>query len=763
MAAVQHTRTRSARLIANLTRPGGRHVDSSGDAPHATGPPHRSSQSRGPSALQLFLTNLRLLDFDLRPDWPGIGADTFATGGLTAQGQKKRVQCVEWALYHLFAIWDPEETRNKLKPFFPPLDQVQSVNLRAALLRALELAKKNGALGKDAIVRKTMLDECKGERLEEVLAAFSSAVLKLVMSQETSNSNGEHAALAIRLALEDRGYKSDNSELVAMVWAHKAALNGVLRSKQSANTRFRDFSELLDIKTRGLARKNEAILAKQQSGNAKTVSDDAKLEMWRTIRNNWSGNERWMETLLYGDTGAKKDSLLGMPYDRVWRRVQQGRLAELEDNATPGLLEQLDGRVRAQKERLDKWETFQRRLCQDRPRSSPSEQKQQDSKRKGIDLGFGAHEALSLGRASPRKLTLGAQKPTLTDEYHDLVRGLEDDLLNMGPKGSSSLLFLQRPAMSKLQHQRSVSVPGSESVSEVSELDDDEAFSASPPIKSFPAKFAQTNRQPVLRSKMSLSGEWFAANTASAASSRSSTEPVDDEAYIYQAGPQHLSPDQISTTEGDDDPTPVAGSPERRHEYEREQVRTPEQAQIIEDHPYTPQDISPSPTQDLADQILESMEQATPSPTRRPKPRHTLSLADRTRLSMARGPFTFPEHEEPDLPLHPVPVSTEESRETPASEEYQDLISRTRKSMAGFEKAKQKAQLERRRSLRKSKVLPRREGSYFPKVAEEEDRTLLAEELMGEEDMEAVFRSRPKIKASPLPSPTREWDADEYM
>src|SRR5690242_9928153 len=110
----------------------------------------------------------------------------------------------------------------KLKPFFPPLDQVQSINLRAALLRSLELAKKSGALGRDAIVRKTMLDECRGERLEEVLSAFSSAVLKHVIAEELATS-GEHSALALGLALEDRDYKSANTDLNIMVLAHKAS------------------------------------------------------------------------------------------------------------------------------------------------------------------------------------------------------------------------------------------------------------------------------------------------------------------------------------------------------------------------------------------------------------------------------------------------------------------------------------------------------------------------------------------------------------
>ncbi|KAK7420533.1 hypothetical protein QQX98_002732 [Neonectria punicea] len=755
MAAVQQTRTRSARLIANLSK----------SSQHANAPPPppppTSHAHHGPSALSLFLTNLRLLDLDLREDWPGIRPETFATGGSSAQGQKKRVQCVEWALFQLFAIWDPDETRKKMKPFFPPLDQTQSVNLRAALLRALEQAKKSGALGRDAIVRKTMLDECKGERLEEVLAAFSSAVLKLVVSDEAT-ANREHVPLAAGLALEDRGYKGDNTELVSMVWAHRASLGGVLRGKAAANARFRDFSELLTIKERGIARKNEAIHAKQNEDGRKTISNDAKLETWRVIRNNWSGNERWMETLLYGDAGAKKDGLLGMPFDRVWRRVQQGRLAELEEHGT-GLLEQLDGRVRAQRERLEKWESFHKRLCEERPTPSPSKQKRQETKTKGIDLGFGAHEALQLGRAGSRKATIGNQKRKPNDDYDDLVQGLEYELSGTGPKGSAALAFLQRPETSNVSQQSHASAPepDQEVASELSEIDDDEPFYPEKPIQSFQTKLDQSRRHP-LRPKMSLSDEWFAAHTASGSNSSNKTFDEDPAEYKYDSPERYSSPERNDSPVLDSDPTPVAGSPERPLVRE-------EQSEQRHPSPPSPRDMSPSPTQELADQILDSMDQFSPSPTKRARPRHTLSLAERTRLTMTRGPFTFPDHEDVDLPLRPtpanyVPTKADDRRVTIVADEHEDLTSRTRKSMAGFEKAQQKAQMERRRSLRRSKVPPRREGSYFPKVAEEEqDQTILAEELMVEEDMEAVFRSRPKIKASPLPSPTREWEADEYM
>ncbi|KAF4468940.1 hypothetical protein FALBO_4157 [Fusarium albosuccineum] len=731
MATVQSTRTRSARLVANFSK----------SAQHA--PPAPQPASQGPSALSLFLTNLRLLDLDQHEDWPGICAETFAMGGTSAQGQKKRVHCVEWALFQLFALWDPEETKKKLKPFFPPLDQVQSVNLRAALLRALELAKKNGVLGRDAIVRKTMLDECRGDRLEEVLAAFSSAVLKHVIAEELS-TGGEHAARALGLALEDRGYKSDNTDLATMVLAHKVSITRILKSKGATNSRFRDFSQLLAAKETDIAKRSEALQALEKEG--KTISDDARLEMWRTIRNNWSGNERWMETLLYGDTASKKDGLLGMPFDRVWRRVQQGRLGELEEHGS-GLLEQLDGRVQVQKDRLQKWEKFRRQLSEHQPKPSPSKAKRRESREKGIDFGFGAHEALHLGRASPRK-TIG--KRSLNKEYDSLIRGLNDELLKSNPQKSSALAFLQRPATNA----PAINIPPpaveEEDEGEISELEDVEPFTEAP-IRSFQSKLDISKRRPV-RPTLLHRVDSFASLSES---TRSLRKPSEDEARILRAS----SVERTSSPEPDDDDPTVAVSPHPEHEISPEQ--SPHLSPELSPEP-SPQ---PSPTQELADQILESMEQASPSPVKKSRPRHTLSLAERTRMSMGRG-FAFPDHEEPDLPLAPTLANTnppEDISQTLVNDEFEDLTARTRKSMAGFEKAKQKAQMERRRSLRKSRLPPpRKEGSLFPKVEEEEDQTILAEELMAQEDMEAVFRSRPKIKASPLGTPTRELD-DDYM
>ncbi|PTB77076.1 hypothetical protein M440DRAFT_1316435, partial [Trichoderma longibrachiatum ATCC 18648] len=291
----------------------------------------------GPAPLSLFLTNIKLLDLDQLPDWPEITAETFAASGTTLQDQKRRVQCVEWALYQLFVIWDPDEAANQ--------------------------AKKNGDLGRDTIIRKTMLDECKGERLEEVLAFFSTVVLRKVVSDSLA-ANHSYVTPVVELAFENKGYKSEKSHLIA------------------ARARFQEFARVLDDKEDEIIRRREALEIKEMDGGGQTVSDNARAEMRRTVRHNWSGSDAWMEALLCGD--AKHGGLLATKFDRVWRRAQKGRIDEL-DTDDVGLLEQLDSRVKMQRDRLRKWDAF-RRSTFGEARSTPTKPKASTAKAKGIDL-----------------------------------------------------------------------------------------------------------------------------------------------------------------------------------------------------------------------------------------------------------------------------------------------------------------------------------------------------------------------------------------
>ncbi|KAK1978149.1 HAUS augmin-like complex subunit 6 N-terminus-domain-containing protein [Colletotrichum cereale] len=701
--------------------------------------------------VSLFLTNLRLLDFPSYPDWPDFDAHTFSV-------QKKRIHCVEWTLYQLFVLWDPEEARNKLQPFFPPRDHVQSLNLRAALLRSLDQAKKNGVLGRDAVVRKTMLDECKGERLEEVLAVFSSAVLKKIVAQ-VSEAEGEYPAVAQQLALENRGYSAERTELITLALAHRASIANAMRRKDDARKQYNGLAELLNLKEAGITRRREEIKAASELSKGRDVSDDLKLDTWRAVRNNWAGNEQWMETLLYGDSNARKDGLLSAPFDRVWRRLQSGRLSELEDHGK-GLLEQLDGRVRTQRERLAQWQHFQVKMFGDRRNLPTNPAPQPKSTKRGINLAFDLHESLHLGQMSSRK-QLAKKSPPLTREYTSLLDDCEAELTQVSSAPLINLSEMLGPRSRQLEkpdvNAGARESLGEETVSELSELEDDlqgintglrrlSLHDDAPRPGRSPGRPALTlsheTRRPIAITPSSLSPPLLPPDSQTELSIPPPTPPLPEEEEVAEKLPSRL---------------PSPSPPER----ERKDFTVTFEGE--DSSPEPPK----SPTQELADQILNDIDNASPSPMKRSKPRHTLSLAERTRLSMARSSRSVrydPDDEEEDntLSLQPSLASINRQMEdiTINVTDEDDLVSRTRKSMAGFEAARQKAQLDRQRSLKKSKTRPRTD-SQIPVVEEETlqvdpDASILAEELMTAEDMEAVFRSRPRIKTSPAPSPSRK-------
>lgn len=817
MAAVQNnllSRTRSARVPApkstkNLTT-------STTDA--AASSKHHATVASSPPNVSLFLTNLRLLELDLLPDWPGLNLLTL-TNKDAAQGQKKRIQCVEWALYQLFALWDPEEARNKLQPFFPPLEQTQSVNLRAALLRCLEQAKKNGVLGRDTVLRKTMLDECKGERLEEVLAVFSSAVLKKVATEEQLNSR-VYPAIAQTLALENRGYTGERTDLSSLIIAHKVSLRNKLDQKTASRAQYKVFAEVLDSKERGITSRRDQTQANTHQSKIPKLSEASKQEIRRAVRTNWSGNERWMETLLYGDTKSQKDGVLTAPFDRVWRRVRSDRLDELEDTSG-GLLQQLDNRVRAQQARLDKWHSFREEMSSDVVDQPREKAQGRVGPQKGIDLGFGAHEGLQLGRMSPRKLA-STNKAQLTREYRTLVDGLEKELNKSQGQAAPMFRRLRRreqPLKSSIQSSSSEK-PAEETVSELSELEE-ELAKTSLPLRNKPLESSSRGTEEAMDLDMDL-------RPSQRASRPRLPQPLKTmHAFRPKTIPTEISPTEPSKpalrTESKSS-SPRRSPVQRSKDVSRSPIRpsrlspspSPSRSHTRGDSPdmtQSPEEIPPSPIQQQADQILASMNAASPSPVKQQRPRHTLSLAERTRLSMVRGSSADLDDDDEvalaspsrprrrntssrsptkrSTPATPTAIPEDAAATTPkaekaeAEDEEDDIVARTRKSMANFGATQQRVRQEKERAARREarkKSMTNKSGeiarqAYFPSpgttLDEEEgeggggdgggegDSTAMLEELIAREaemgtagvDYDSVFRSRPRIKASPPGTP----------
>ncbi|KAI9742920.1 MAG: hypothetical protein M1818_003649 [Claussenomyces sp. TS43310] len=698
--------------------------------------------ANGPSNLKLFLANLKLLNLDLLDDWPDITILAFSTKDAQ-QNQKKRVQCVEWALYQLFALWDPEETRNKLQPFFPPLEPLQSLNLRAALYRCLDHAKKSGVLGRDTALRKTMLDECKGERLEEILAVFSTCVLKKVVA---ARSDGSRGAIAQQLAFENFSYTGERTALSTLILAHKASLCRTLSEKLEFGARCADFVNLVDLKDRQIARRHEQWKASiEDDGLRNDTTNREARALEEIVQRNWTGSNEWLETIINGSSRGERHGILARPYNEIWKHVEAGSLADLEDQHGKALTEQLDARVREQNQRLEEWQAFEKTLASDRQDGKKAKMREGPSKTTGLGLGFDAHEALQLSAFPVKKSS--AETSTLSEDYRRMMEDMQAELAQVGKTRAPAYQIIPQKSVSG----RIEDLGGAETTQHIEEYDDGaqdilyaerDSFSSSATtshkFSPEPEKnVVQFTPPPPLTNPLP---EWTDRPAASV-----DTPPSENEDRPAALGHRAVAEEYLST------PTTRSASA------------------------YSVLPPSPNSSSPLASEIVASVMTTSPSPT---KLRHVLSLAERTRMSMSRVSRSREDalvedfEDLDDLPglVKQAPAGTEQNASYPETEaqqqrhldRYEDLIARTRQSLSNMASVAKNAQLERRRSVKLAARNKR--SSYVPKPLEtplEETEKMLDRLKLIEGEVEpayeAVFKSRPKIKTSPETSPVRAW------
>ncbi|RMZ79224.1 hypothetical protein DV737_g3478, partial [Chaetothyriales sp. CBS 132003] len=277
----------------------------------------------GRRQIAIFIRSLHLLDLDLLEDWPGVSEHTFTPRALQ-QNLQQRVKGVEWALFRLFELYSPTEARDKLRPFFPPLTSLQSVNLRAALLRALTELKKNGALPKDIVLRKTMLDECKGERLEELLAAFSMLVLRKTLSRSAACSPvSEISERAIGMSAVP------DPECGPLILAYRVSLQQVLSQRRRVETEASAKKAQLDRRAQSLSQRRARALEQ--------VPAIEPLERGRVVgllKDEWTGDDQWIKAILY-ETIAEFDGDAGHANAHSFKQHQSIR-PRLDPKAAEG-------------------------------------------------------------------------------------------------------------------------------------------------------------------------------------------------------------------------------------------------------------------------------------------------------------------------------------------------------------------------------------------------------------------------------------------
>ena len=379
----------------------------------------------GPLVSSLFLTNLRLLDLDLLPDWPSITPSTFSNVDARA-----RIKAAEWSLYQLFRLFDPAVTAEKLQPFFPPLEPLQSINLRAALYRCLDGLKKNGVLGRETVLRKTMLDECSGDKFWEICVAFSAVVVRKRVVRK-KDKMGLGRPLAQTLGAVHGPRKADREALLPLLVAHRVSLNKNLVDKQRLGEEFAQLGNVLQEKEQDLGRRRAVL-----QDNGKHDQVQKQLEHFKpledVLRKGWVGDEGFEEALLSGGSAASSDRMLAESTERLFSRDRRSRVSILGQDE-PEITEDIVSKARGQSSRLKRWQALYDRLQAAKPKLSQVEEARAVGQT--VAIRFNRHADLTLsdnrsqGRpSSPVKNSHARAASACVTGYDNILSAMREDL-----------------------------------------------------------------------------------------------------------------------------------------------------------------------------------------------------------------------------------------------------------------------------------------------------------------------------------------------
>jgi hypothetical protein len=323
-----------------------------------------------PSAAALLVKILRFLELDLQPDWLNVTTNSFRVSKNAQVTQKDRLRCAEFVLYKLFELWDYASTKfvctkirttsfdanntQKLRPFYPALEPRQSIKLRAVLFQMLSQLKVEGVLPRDCALRKTMLDDCQGEKFEELLFLFSAIVLRKVLNRGDSGLPPGHR-LATATSLNEE--EAANVATLSLVLSRSLSESLAVRQQRRARLASLNVDSLQTADTL-LQREERSGEGLEQDIERLRVADVELESLRQRLHDEHSVDQVLLEIGLSGDAEEGRNMAVEDSFSNIWQPTLDGKPL-IYDPRPPGLLVDLEHRVELQKARLQEWKQFQ--------------------------------------------------------------------------------------------------------------------------------------------------------------------------------------------------------------------------------------------------------------------------------------------------------------------------------------------------------------------------------------------------------------------
>jgi hypothetical protein len=612
--------------------------------------------------------------------------------------------------------------------------------LRAALFKCVNELKKSGDLGKEVIIRKTMFDDCKGEKLQELLASFSTIVLRKILAAGQTGKK----SIAGQLAIARRITSEEHESLLPLAVAHQASLTALLRRKRDLTAKYRKFGSILDTKEQELDHRFEEVVKTQTFLDENLIPDQTVSRLSALFEKHWQGDSRLVDTIAQGEEQGLGDSLFDRQFQQVWPEVSEGSFDEEIGTTQQGLLQDLEKRVAEQEARLKQWKDFKDAMKTDNKlRISPKKQELPLTRTTGSD---GDRQ-----KRRERDLVFSPRKSPRKSDWELKPKEADSSPTPAMPKTTKANIKLPRSASKQLNPSKEDKLKDETSVTQerrstgllspVGGGQDDSDNSGFSEVSGGQLhEFASPNTTRVKDEDASSRASKKKDVVAHPAEKRDVNGSGKELANPPAPARKPLfPPTNGKSPKSTDDRSPVQRSP-TGHDREESYTDTQE----------------PDEDDLLAEQIVSMTINAAPTP-KQPQ----LSLEERTRQSIAfASPRKFQglQSEAPSRPLPPTTAKEDSSHAQ--SSGPNTLLERTRKSISLLPhkpKPSRKSMHERRTS----KIYPTNQfetpKKQLASVRESTPPDLLFSPGAG---YDSVFKSRPKIANSPTPSPV-PWDGLE--
>lgn len=275
-----------------------------------------------------------------------------------------------------------------------------------------------------------MLDECKGEKFEEVISTFALVVVKKVLPSQ-------HPALSL-------GYLERLPEecLMPLILAYRNSLRQNLRQRRDISNQANRYAKNLALEQADLQQRQHDV----QEG-FQQVAESELVHLSTVVKNTWMGDERWCDVLLEGRRHFDR-SVPQQSFEESWAKSLDHRSPC--GPKTHSLITELNERIAKQEKRWKKWKTFHASL-----RNAQAAKKldfEPSELSKPFSLGFDQHQDLRLDSQ-----TLQAPGTAQLEPYHaSILKNMENDLLVLTRASPLNFAPMARPGESQLK------LPGSD-------------------------------------------------------------------------------------------------------------------------------------------------------------------------------------------------------------------------------------------------------------------------------------------------------------